>query len=83
MEFQGREVPEEAFRALARRIFQSLLDDQDQQVADAKAWKWFSRDPETEQQMFDDWMKQMGVRPFAFREPPARGGITRRSLPGT
>jgi methionine synthase II (cobalamin-independent) len=68
MEFQGKEIPEEEFRALARRAFRALLREQDQIVLDTKAGGWFTRSEATEQQMFADWLNSLGVKPFPFRE---------------
>ena len=73
MLFQGKEIPEDEFRALARRSFHALLEEQDQQVRDAKGEKWFRRPPAVEQEMFSRWLRELGVEPFPFREPPPRG----------
>lgn len=68
MEFLGKDIPEDEFRALARKALRALLRDQDQIVEDTKAWKWFSRSEATEQRMFTDWLNSLGVKPFPFRE---------------
>lgn len=75
MRFEGREVPEAEFRAMARRAFQAELDAQDQAVRDAKAGAWFHRSPAAEQELFAQWLRGLGVDSFPFREPdPLRPG---------
>lgn len=78
MQFQGKEIPEEEFRALVRKSFQAELDAQDQIVRDTKAGEWFSRSAVTEQEMFARWLRSLGVAVFPFREPKGR-----QSRPGS
>lgn len=67
MIFDGRDIPEEAFRRLARRAFSALLEEQDAQVAQAKSRQWFKRSEATEQAMFSAWLTELKVDPFPFR----------------
>ena len=70
MIFDGRDIPEDEFRELARRSFRAFLDEQDAQVRDARGERWFRRPPAIEQEMFSTWLKSLGVKPFPFRTAP-------------
>lgn len=64
MIFGGREIPEEEFKALTRRIFAKELADLQQMAVDTKALKWFQRTPQTDEESFAAWLKTLGVKPF-------------------